>query len=116
MLGRACRPRQARISDRGHYFGLCVWNASTTTPPTPFLDVSRHGRNSVWSASCAGWFAGAGRHVVRAVGTGDRSGDVLDDGMLCSKYIRLVGAFVHRRVLLDPDRRPLAVGAEVTGR
>ncbi|WP_431357163.1 NAD-glutamate dehydrogenase domain-containing protein [Prescottella soli] len=53
---------------------------------------------------------------MRPVGIGDMSGHVLDDGMLCSKYIRLVGAFVHRHVLLDPDQRPLAVGAEVTGR
>ncbi|MFC9790404.1 NAD-glutamate dehydrogenase domain-containing protein [Rhodococcus sp. NPDC127528] len=53
---------------------------------------------------------------MRAVGIGDISGDVLDDRMLCSKYIRLGGAIVHRHVLLDPDQRPLAVGTEGTGR
>nr|WP_277750149.1 NAD-glutamate dehydrogenase domain-containing protein [Prescottella agglutinans] len=53
---------------------------------------------------------------MRPLGIGDMSGDLPDGGRLCSKYIRLVGAFRRRPVLLDPDQRPLAVGAEVTGR
>jgi glutamate dehydrogenase len=38
-----------------------------------------------------------------AVGIGDMSGDVFGNGMLLSKHIRLVGAFDHRHVFLDPD-------------
>ena len=38
-----------------------------------------------------------------AVGVGDMSGDVFGNGMLLSRHIRLVGAFDHRHVFLDPD-------------
>ena len=37
------------------------------------------------------------------VGVGDMSGDVFGNGMLLSKHIRLIGAFDHRHVFLDPD-------------
>ena len=38
-----------------------------------------------------------------AVGIGDMSGDVFGNGMRLSKHIRLVGAFDHRHVFIDPD-------------
>ncbi|WP_424809584.1 NAD-glutamate dehydrogenase [Rhodococcus sp. 27YEA15] len=38
-----------------------------------------------------------------AVGVGDMSGDVFGNGMLLSRHIRLVGAFDHRHIFLDPD-------------
>ena len=38
-----------------------------------------------------------------AVGIGDMSGDVFGNGMLLSRHIRLVGAFDHRHVFIDPD-------------
>lgn len=37
------------------------------------------------------------------VGVGDMSGDVFGNGMLLSKTIRLVAAFDHRDIFLDPD-------------
>ncbi len=37
------------------------------------------------------------------VGIGDMSGDVFGNGMLLSKHIRLVAAFDHRHVFIDPD-------------
>jgi glutamate dehydrogenase len=37
------------------------------------------------------------------VGVGDMSGDVFGNGMLLSEHIRLVAAFDHRHVFLDPD-------------
>ncbi|MCV7173303.1 NAD-glutamate dehydrogenase [Mycobacterium manitobense] len=37
------------------------------------------------------------------VGVGDMSGDVFGNGMLLSKHIRLLAAFDHRHVFLDPD-------------
>ena len=36
-------------------------------------------------------------------GVGDMSGDVFGNGMLLSKHIRLVAAFDHRDVFIDPD-------------
>jgi glutamate dehydrogenase len=37
------------------------------------------------------------------VGVGDMSGDVFGNGMLLSPHLRLVAAFDHRHVFLDPD-------------
>ena len=37
------------------------------------------------------------------VGVGDMSGDVFGNGMLLSKHIRLVAAFDHRHIFIDPD-------------
>ncbi len=38
-----------------------------------------------------------------AVGVGDMSGDVFGNGMLLSQHIRLLAAFDHRDVFVDPD-------------
>ncbi len=40
---------------------------------------------------------------VRVVGCGDMSGDVFGNGMLLSESIRLVAAFDHRHIFLDPE-------------
>jgi glutamate dehydrogenase len=37
------------------------------------------------------------------IGIGDMSGDVFGNGMLLSEHIRLVAAFDHRHIFLDPD-------------
>ena len=37
------------------------------------------------------------------VGIGDMSGDVFGNGMLLSEHIRLIGAFDHRHVFIDPN-------------
>jgi glutamate dehydrogenase len=46
------------------------------------------------------------------VGIGDMSGDVFGNGMLLSRHIRLVAAFDHRHVFIDPDPDPAASFAE----
>ena len=43
---------------------------------------------------------------VRVAGCGDMSGDVFGNGMLLSKAIKLVAAFDHRHIFLDPDPDP----------
>jgi glutamate dehydrogenase len=40
------------------------------------------------------------------VGIGDMSGDVFGNGMLLSRHIRLLGAFNHMHIFLDPDPDP----------
>ncbi len=40
------------------------------------------------------------------VGIGDMSGDVFGNGMLLSRHIRLVAAFNHRHVFIDPNPDP----------
>jgi glutamate dehydrogenase len=40
------------------------------------------------------------------VGIGDMSGDVFGNGMLLSRHIRLLAAFDHRHIFVDPDPDP----------
>jgi len=42
------------------------------------------------------------------MGCGDMSGDVFGNGMLLSKHIKLVGAFNHMHIFVDPDPDPAA--------
>ena len=46
------------------------------------------------------------------IGVGDMSGDVFGNGMLLSEHIRLVGAFNHLHIFLDPDPDPATSRAE----
>jgi glutamate dehydrogenase len=45
----------------------------------------------------------AQRDSIRVAGVGDMSGDVFGNGMLQSSAIKLVAAFDHRHVFVDPD-------------
>jgi len=47
------------------------------------------------------------REQFTVVGIGDMSGDVFGNGMLMSPHIRLIAAFDHRHVFLDPDPNPV---------
>ena len=46
------------------------------------------------------------RDDFTVVGIGDMSGDVFGNGMLLSRHIKLVAAFDHRHVFLDPTPDP----------
>jgi glutamate dehydrogenase len=48
------------------------------------------------------------REPVRVAGCGDMSGDVFGNGMLLSKAIKLVAAFDHRHIFIDPEPDPAA--------
>lgn len=43
---------------------------------------------------------------ISVVGVGDMSGDVFGNGMLLSKHLKLVAAFDHRHIFIDPDPDP----------
>jgi glutamate dehydrogenase len=49
---------------------------------------------------------------IDVVGCGDMSGDVFGNGMLCSEHTRLVAAFDHRDIFIDPDPDAAASFAE----
>ena len=49
---------------------------------------------------------------VRVVGCGDMSGDVFGNGMLLSRSLKLIAAFDHRHIFIDPDPDPAASWAE----
>ncbi|MBT2188600.1 NAD-glutamate dehydrogenase [Sphingobium nicotianae] len=48
------------------------------------------------------------KEPVQVIGVGDMSGDVFGNGMLLSKSIRLVAAFDHRHIFVDPTPDPAA--------
>ncbi|WP_088310526.1 NAD-glutamate dehydrogenase [Novosphingobium sp. B 225] len=49
---------------------------------------------------------------VRVAGCGDMSGDVFGNGMLLSQSLKVVAAFDHRHIFLDPDPDPAKSWAE----
>ena len=48
------------------------------------------------------------KEPVTVAGVGDMSGDVFGNGMLLSKAIKLVAAFDHRHIFIDPNPDPAA--------
>ncbi|HSJ96232.1 MAG TPA: NAD-glutamate dehydrogenase domain-containing protein, partial [Myxococcota bacterium] len=52
------------------------------------------------------------RDAYSAVGIGDMSGDVFGNGLLLMRRVKLLGAFDHRHVFLDPDPDPAVAWAE----
>ncbi len=46
------------------------------------------------------------KEPVTVAGVGDMSGDVFGNGMLLSKSLKLVAAFDHRHIFIDPDPDP----------
>ena len=53
-----------------------------------------------------------GKTPFTVVGVGDMSGDVFGNGMLREKTTRLVAAFDHRDIFIDPDPDPERTFAE----
>ena len=43
---------------------------------------------------------------ITVAGVGDMSGDVFGNGLLCSEAVKLVAAFDHRDIFIDPDPDP----------
>jgi glutamate dehydrogenase len=52
------------------------------------------------------------REEFTCIGVGDMSGDVFGNGMLLSKKTRLIAAFDHRDIFIDPDPDPAKSWAE----
>jgi glutamate dehydrogenase len=52
------------------------------------------------------------REPFTVVGIGDMSGDVFGNGMLLSEQIKLIAAFDHRHVFIDPNPDPASSYAE----
>ncbi|MEM9207113.1 MAG: NAD-glutamate dehydrogenase domain-containing protein, partial [Pseudomonadota bacterium] len=65
--------------------------------------VKRHFREMDWDIQT---------QPFTVVGCGDMSGDVFGNGMLLSEQIKLVAAFDHRDIFIDPDPDPATSFAE----
>lgn len=49
---------------------------------------------------------------ITVIGIGDMSGDVFGNGMIYSRHLKLIGAFDHRHIFIDPDPNPETSYAE----
>ncbi len=52
------------------------------------------------------------KELITVAGVGDMSGDVFGNGMLLSNELKLVAAFDHRHIFIDPDPNPHTSWAE----
>ncbi|GIX41209.1 MAG: NAD-glutamate dehydrogenase [Leptospiraceae bacterium] len=46
------------------------------------------------------------KDIITVIGIGDMGGDVFGNGMLLSKSIKLIAAFNHKHIFIDPDPDP----------
>jgi glutamate dehydrogenase len=92
--------------DRGFWLGDAFASGGSSGYDHKALGVTARG---AW-VSVVDHFERLGTDVdtdgITVVGVGDMSGDVFGNGMLRSRGIRLVAAFDHRHVFLDPDPEP----------
>jgi len=60
-----------------------------------------------WETRQAAFPRTSGRNIesteITVIGVGDMSGDVFGNGMLMSRHLRLLAAFDHRHVFVDPE-------------
>jgi glutamate dehydrogenase len=77
--------------------------AAPTATTTRRSASRRAARGSACAASSARWAATSRRSRSRPIGIGDMSGDVFGNGMLLSREIRLLAAFDHRHIFVDPN-------------
>jgi len=102
-----------RVSEeRGFWLGDAFASGGSTGYDHKALGITARG---AWE-SVKRHFSELGLDVATdpftVVGIGDMSGDVFGNGMLLSDRIRLVGAYDHRHVFIDPDPDPDAGFAE----
>src|SRR3712207_2623924 len=98
--------------ERGFWLGDAVASGGSVGYDHKAMGITARG---AWE-SVTRHFRALGVDVQRqdftVVGVGDMSGDVFGNGMLLSEHIRLVGAFDHRHIFLDPNPDAAASFAE----
>ena len=89
--------------ERGFWLGDAFASGGSVGYDHKAMGITARG---AW-ASVTHHFHELGHDVMNApttvVGVGDMSGDVFGNGMLLSRHLRLIAAFDHRHVFIDPD-------------
>ncbi|MEP4447946.1 MAG: NAD-glutamate dehydrogenase domain-containing protein, partial [Marinomonas sp.] len=92
--------------DRGFWLGDAFASGGSNGYDHKVMGITARG---AW-VSVQRHFAESGIDVqtapVTVVGVGDMSGDVFGNGMLLSKSLKIVAAFDHRHIFVDPDPDP----------
>ena len=90
-------------ADYGHWLGDAFASGGSVGYDHKAMGITARG---AWE-SVKSHFASLGRDTqsedFTVVGIGDMSGDVFGNGMLRSRHIRLVAAFNHLHIFIDPD-------------
>ena len=98
--------------ERGHWLGDAFASGGSAGYDHKGMGITARG---AWE-SVKRHFTEMGRDCqsedFTCVGIGDMAGDVFGNGMLLSRHLKLVGAFNHAHVFLDPDPDPEASFAE----
>lgn len=98
--------------ERGHWLGDAFASGGSNgydhkkmgiTAKGAWISVERHFREKGINVAT---------DPTRVIGVGDMSGDVFGNGMLLSRAIRLIAAFDHRHIFLDPNPDALKSFAE----
>jgi glutamate dehydrogenase len=96
----------------GHWLGDAFASGGSAGYDHKAMGITARG---AWE-SVKRFFRELGRDIqstdFTVVGVGDMSGDVFGNGMLLSRHIRLVAAFDHRHIFVDPDPDPATSFAE----
>jgi glutamate dehydrogenase len=101
--------RANRIStSRGFWLGDAFASGGSSGYDHKRLGITARGAWVAVTHHFAGLDVDLGTESVTVVGIGDMSGDVFGNAMLRSDRIRLVAAFDHRDIFVDPDPDPLA--------
>jgi glutamate dehydrogenase len=104
----------AVAAERGFWLGDAFASGGSSGYDHKGMGITARG---AWE-SVRAHFRGLGIDVqsepFTVVGIGDMSGDVFGNGMLLSRQIRLVGAFDHRHIFVDPDPDPAVSFGERT--
>ena len=104
-------PRPSRYSPTASPPSTVSGSATPSPPAGPQATTTRHGitARGAWE-SVKRHFRALGVNVqstdFTVMGIGDMSGDVFGNGMLLSRHIKLVGAFNHMHIFLDPKPDP----------
>ena len=92
--------------ERGHWLGDAFASGGSAGYDHKGMGITARG---AWE-SVKRHFTELGRDCQNedftCVGIGDMAGDVFGNGMLLSRHLKLVGAFNHAHVFLDPDPDP----------
>ena len=99
-------------ADYGHWLGDAFASGGSNGYDHKKMGITARGG---WEA-VKRHFREAGKDIqtepFTVIGVGDMSGDVFGNGMLLSPAIRLLAAFDHRDIFLDPDPDPATSFAE----
>jgi glutamate dehydrogenase len=87
----------------GFWLGDAFASAGRSATTTRRWASPRGARGCRCSATSARWASTASARSSPVAGIGDMSGDVFGNGLLSSPSTRLVAAFDHRDIFIDPD-------------